>query len=399
MNNPEQSHYLISNYAPPSLEIVRGKGSYLWDSSGNKFLDFTSGIAVSNIGHGHEHWINSINEQVTELVHCSNLFSIPQQVRLAKRLVNKIGPGKMLFCNSGAEANEALIKFARLVGNQNPSLKKYKLIVAENAFHGRTMGALSATSSPKYRDGFEPLLDGFSFAPFNDLSAFEEKIDDQTVGVMVESIQGEGGIRVADDKFLQGLEHICREKGILLMLDEVQAGIGRTGEFLGYQKSGVKPDAIAMAKGLGGGFPVGGVWLSDQWEDIFQPGSHGTTFGGSPLACCAGNAVLDVLEQDNLILAAREKGEFLEAELHKLKNQYPSIIKEVRGRGLMLALVMSAPPSELISQFRQNGMLVVGAAENVVRFLPPLTVSKEELSEAMEKTSISLKSFYQESEK
>ena len=399
MNNPEQSHYLISNYAPPSLEIVRGKGSYLWDSSGNKFLDFTSGIAVSNIGHGHEHWINSINEQVTELVHCSNLFSIPQQVRLAKRLVNKIGPGKMLFCNSGAEANEVLIKFARLVGNQNPSLKKYKLIVAENAFHGRTMGALSATSSPKYRDGFEPLLDGFSFAPFNDLSAFEEKIDDQTVGVMVESIQGEGGIRVADDKFLQGLEHICREKGILLMLDEVQAGIGRTGEFLGYQKSGVKPDAIAMAKGLGGGFPIGGVWLSDQWADIFQPGSHGTTFGGSPLACCAGNAVLDVLEQDNLILAAREKGEFLEAELHKLKNQYPSIIKEVRGRGLMLALVMSAPPSELISQFRQNGMLVVGAAENVVRFLPPLTVSKEELSEAMEKTSISLKSFYQESEK
>ena len=399
MNNPEQSHYLISNYAPPSLEIVRGKGSYLWDSSGNKFLDFTSGIAVSNIGHGHEHWINSINEQVTELVHCSNLFSIPQQVRLAKRLVNKIGPGKMLFCNSGAEANEALIKFARLVGNQNPSLKKYKLIVAENAFHGRTMGALSATSSPKYRDGFEPLLDGFSFAPFNDLSAFEEKIDDQTVGVMVESIQGEGGIRVADDKFLQGLEHICREKGILLMLDEVQAGIGRTGEFLGYQKSGVKPDAIAMAKGLGGGFPIGGVWLSDQWADIFQPGSHGTTFGGSPLACCAGNAVLDVLEQDNLILAAREKGEFLEAELHKLKNQYPSIIKEVRGRGLMLALVMSAPPSELISQFRQNGMLVVGAAENVVRFLPPLTVSKEELSEAMEKTSISLKSFSQESEK
>ena len=399
MNNPEQSHYLISNYAPPSLEIVRGKGSYLWDSSGNKFLDFTSGIAVSNIGHGHEHWINSINEQVTELVHCSNLFSIPQQVRLAKRLVNKIGPGKMLFCNSGAEANEALIKFARLVGKQNPSLKKYKLIVAENAFHGRTMGALSATSSPKYRDGFEPLLDGFSFAPFNDLSAFEEKIDDQTVGVMVESIQGEGGIRVADDKFLQGLEHICREKGILLMLDEVQAGIGRTGDFLGYQKSGVKPDAIAMAKGLGGGFPIGGVWLSDQWADIFQPGSHGTTFGGSPLACCAGNAVLDVLEQDNLILAAREKGEFLEAELHKLKNQYPSIIKEVRGRGLMLALVMSTPPSELIAQFRQNGMLVVGAAENVVRFLPPLTVSKEELSEAMEKTSISLKSFYQESEK
>ena len=399
MSNPEQSNYLISNYAPPSLEIVRGKGSYLWDSSGNKFLDFTSGIAVSNIGHGHEHWINSINEQASELVHCSNLFSIPQQVRLAKRLVNKIGPGKMLFCNSGAEANEALIKFARLAGNKNPSLKKYKLIVAENAFHGRTMGALSATSSSKYRDGFEPLLDGFSFAPLNDLSAFEEKIDDQTAGVMVESIQGEGGIRVAQDKFLQGLENICREKGILFMLDEVQAGIGRTGEFLGYQKSGVKPDAIAIAKGLGGGFPIGGIWLSDQWADIFQPGSHGTTFGGSPLACCAGNAVLDVLEQDNLILAARDKGEFLKAELCKLKNNYPNIIKEVRGRGLMLALVISTPPNELIAQFRQNGMLVVGAAENTIRFLPPLNISKDELSEAMEKTNLSLKSFYQELEK
>ncbi len=399
MNDPEQTDYLISNYAPPSLEIVKGKGSYLWDSSGNKFLDFTSGIAVTNIGHSHEHWITSISKQITELVHCSNLFAIPQQVNLAKRLVKKIGPGKMLFCNSGAEANEALIKFARLVGNQNPSHKKYKLIVAENAFHGRTMGALSATSSPKYRNGFEPLLDGFMFAPLNDLDAFKKKIDNQTVGVMVESIQGEGGIRVANDDFLKGLESICRENEILFMLDEVQAGIGRTGEFLGYQKSGVKPDAIAIAKGLGGGFPIGGIWLSDQWSDIFQPGSHGTTFGGSPLACCAGNAVLDIVEEDNLILAAREKGKVLETALVNLRNKYPSLIKEVRGRGLMLALVMEILPNKLIETFRQNGMLVVGAAENAVRFLPPLTISYDELSEAIEKTQISLKSFYQESEK
>ena len=399
MSNLEQNKYLLSNYGPPPLTIIKGEGSYLWDSNGNKFLDFTSGIAVTNIGHSHEHWINSVNKQVSQLVHCSNLFSIPQQINLAKRLVNKIGPGKMLFCNSGAEANEALIKFARLTGNKDPNQKRYKLIVAENAFHGRTMGALSATFSPKYRNGFEPLLDGFSFAPLNELEAFKEKIDEQTIGIMVESIQGEGGIRVASDEFLQGLEKICREKDLLFILDEVQAGIGRTGEFLGYQKSGVKPDAIAMAKGLGGGFPIGAIWLAEKWADIFQPGSHGTTFGGSPLACSAAHAVLDVIEQEDLINKSYEKGEFLKLELKNFQKKYPKLIKEIRGRGLMLALVMNKLPNELIAKFRQNGLLVVGAAENTIRFLPPLTISDNELKEALRITQLSLDEFQQKNQR
>jgi len=365
--NPEHEKYLISNYAKPALEIIKGEGSYLWDSSGTKFLDFTSGIAVTNIGHGHKHWIEKVTKQANE----------------------QIGPGKVLFCNSGAEANEAMIKFSRLVGKKNAK-EKTTLLVAENGFHGRTIGALSATSSPKYREGFEPLLDGFSFAPLNDLKSFENLVNEQTVGVMLESIQGEGGIRVAEDKFLQGLEKLCKDQNLLFLLDEVQAGIGRTGEFLGFQKSGVRPDAVAIAKGLGGGFPIGAIWISEKWSDIFQPGSHGTTFGGSPLACSAANSVLDVLEQENLILGAREKGQFLKAGLEKLKVQYPDLVKVVRGRGLMLALVLNETPTRLIELLRQSLLLVVGAAENSIRYLPPLTVTENELQEGLEITGNAL---------
>ena len=391
MITPQHSQYLVSNYAPPPLEITRGKGSYLWDSKGAKFIDFTSGIAVTNIGHTHNHWVDSVTKQINELVHCSNLFSIPQQVKLARRIVEKIGPGKMLFCNSVAEANEALIKFSRLVGSKRSANKRFKLLVAENGFHGRTMGALSATSSQKYRNGFEPLLEGFSFAPLNDIEAFKSKIDNESIGIMVESIQGEGGIQVATDEFLLGIEKLCKENGLLLLLDEVQAGIGRTGEFLGYQKSGVKPDAIAMAKGLGAGFPIGGIWLAEKWGDIFQPGSHGTTFGGSPLACSAANAVLDIIESENLINSAKNKGELLEAGLINLKNKYPSLVQEIRGRGLMLAMAMKETPTTLIENMRNLGLLVVGAAENVIRFLPPLTVSEHELNEALGITEAALK--------
>ncbi len=387
--NPEHEKFLISNYAKPALEIVKGEGSYLWDSNGTKFLDFTSGIAVTNIGHGHKHWIKKVTKQAEELTHCSNLFSIPEQVKLAKRLVDKIGPGKVLFCNSGAEANEAMIKFSRLVGKKNAA-EKTKLLVAENGFHGRTIGALSATSSPKYREGFEPLLEGFSFAPLNDLKSFENLVDEQTVGVMLESIQGEGGIRVAEDKFLQGLENLCRAQNLLFLLDEVQAGIGRTGEFLGFQKSGVRPDAVAIAKGLGGGFPIGAIWISEKWSDTFQPGSHGTTFGRSPLACSAANSVLDVLEQENLILGAKEKGQFLKDGLEKLKIKFPDLIEVVRGRGLMLALVLKDTPTRLIELLRQSQLLVVGAAENSIRYLPPLTVTENELQEGLQKTGNAL---------
>jgi acetylornithine/N-succinyldiaminopimelate aminotransferase len=389
----DHKKYLIGNYASPVLEIVRGEGAKLWDSEEREFLDFTSGIAVANLGHCHPHWTEQVCKQAEKIVHCSNLYSIPEQVRLAKRLVTGIGPGKMLFCNSGAEANEGLIKFARLA-SQTPEFQgKHKILVAENAFHGRTMGALSATPSPKYRKGFEPLLGGFEFAPLNDLDAWDRKLDDQTIAVLIEPIQGEGGIHEARDNFLQGLEKLCQERKALLMVDEVQSGIGRTGDFLAYQQSGISPDAVALAKGLGGGFPIGAFWISDQWSAVFKPGSHGTTFGGSPLACAAAHAVLDVIENDGLVEAAREKGLVLRDGLSRLVERFPTILEEVRGRGLMLALAMKADPADLIASLRERGLLVVGAAGNSIRFLPPLNVNDPEIEQALNITEDALASF------
>ncbi len=393
MISPDHKKYLLGNYASPVLEIVRGEGAKLWDSEEREFLDFTSGIAVVNLGHCHPHWTEQVNRQAKRLVHCSNLYSIPEQIRLAKRLVTRIGPGKMLFCNSGAEANEGLIKFARLASQTAEFQGKHKILVAENAFHGRTMGALSATASKKFRKGFEPLLDGFEFAPLNDLDAFGRKLDDETVAVLIESIQGEGGIHEAQDNFLQGLEKLCRERKALLMIDEVQSGIGRTGDFLGYQQSGISPDAVALAKGLGGGFPIGAFWISDQWSDVFKPGSHGTTFGGSPLACAAAHAVLDVIENEGLVEAAKEKGLILHEGLARLAGRFPTMIKEVRGRGLMLALVLRDDPAELIASLRERGLLVVAAAGNSIRFLPPLNVNDPEIEQALKITEDALVSF------
>ena len=393
MVSAEHSKYLVSNYAAPAIEVVRGKGTKVWDSDGKEYLDFTTGIAVSNLGHSHPHWVQAVSSQASELVHCSNLFSIPEQVRLAKRLVEKIGPGKVLFCNSGAEANEGLIKLARKVGNQNEKTEKHKIVVAENGFHGRTMGALSATASPKYRKGFEPLLSSFSFAPLNNIGAFDQAIDEHTVAVLVESIQGEGGIYEADDSFLQELSKICEQRNVILLLDEVQAGIGRTGEFLGFQKSGIAPSAVAMAKGLGGGFPIGAIWISEQYADTFGPGSHGTTFGGSPLACSAAHAVLDVLEQEDLILAAREKGAVLHKKLSEFISKYPDLVSEVRGRGLMLALAFKNDPAPLVKKLREAGLLVVGAGGHAIRFLPPLNISNDEIEQAISVVDTTLSTF------
>lgn len=391
MISNDHQKYLVSNYALPALSIVRGEGTKLWDSEGNEYLDFTSGIAVTNLGHNHPEWVRQFTEQSKILTHCSNLFSIPEQVRLAKRLVEKIGPGKVLFCNSGAEANEAMIKLARLSASLLKNGHRNEILVAENGFHGRTMGALSATASSKYRNGFDPLLPGFHFAPFNNLEAFASSITKKTGAIMLESIQGEGGIHVADDAFLQGLEKICASRNILLLLDEVQAGIGRTGEFLGFQKSGIMPGAVAMAKGLGAGFPIGALWVGKPWENIFTPGTHGTTFGGSPLACSAAHGVLDILEKENLVQAAKLKGDFLSAKLNELKVKFSNLDLEVRGRGLMLALAMRKDPAPLIKRMRDNGLLVVGAAGNTIRLLPPLNVNQDEIVQAIAIIEKSLK--------
>ena len=384
--------FLIGNYAPPAIEIVRGKGSHLWDSQGKKYLDFTSGIAVTNLGHSHPEWINQVQHQIELLAHCSNLYSIPEQVRLAERLARKIGPGKVLFCNSGAEANEALIKLSRLHGVQGEG-KRTKILVARNGFHGRTLGALSATESSKYRKGFEPLLPGFVFCKLNELSDFENAIDDETVAILVESIQGEGGLHVSSDSFLQGIEKLCQKNNLLFLMDEVQAGIARTGEFLGYQKSGVQPDAIAMAKGLGGGFPIGAIWVKDSSSSLFTPGSHGTTFGGSPLACSAAHAVLDVIEKEDLIAQAKVLGDYLLQGIQKLAENFPKKILEIRGRGLMLGVQLADEPGELVSILRDNGLLAVGAAGQTLRLLPPLTITQDEIDQGLKILRQSLSAF------
>jgi acetylornithine/N-succinyldiaminopimelate aminotransferase len=386
--------FLIGNYASPALEIVRGQGSYLWDSQGKKYLDFTSGIAVTNLGHSHPEWIKQVQSQAAVLAHCSNLYSIPEQVRLAERLVGKIGSGKVLFCNSGAEANEALIKLSRLHGEQGET-KRTKILVAKNGFHGRTLGALSATESSKYRKGFEPLLPGFVFCKLNELSDFENAIDDETVAILVESIQGEGGLHVASDSFLQCIEKLCQKNNLLFLMDEVQAGIARTGEFLGFQKSGVRPDAIAMAKGLGGGFPIGAIWVKDTRTSLFIPGSHGTTFGGSPLACSAAHAVLDVIEKEDLTARAKELGNFLHQGIQKLAEDFPKQILEVRGRGLMLGIQLTDEPGELVSILRENSLLAVGAAGQTLRLLPPLTISQDEIEEGLKILRLSLSALEQ----
>jgi len=384
--------FLIGNYAPPAIEIVRGKGSHLWDSQGKKYLDFTSGIAVTNLGHSHPEWIKQVQHQVELLAHCSNLYSIPEQVRLAERLARKIGPGKVLFCNSGAEANEALIKLSRLHGEQGEG-KRTKILVARNGFHGRTLGALSATESSKYRKGFEPLLPGFVFCKLNELSDFENAIEDETVAILVESIQGEGGLHVSSDSFLQGIEKLCQKNNLLFLMDEVQAGIARTGEFLGYQKSGVQPDAIAMAKGLGGGFPIGAIWVKDSSSSLFTPGSHGTTFGGSPLACSAAHAVLDVIEKEDLIAQAKVLGDYLLQGIQKLAENFPKKILEIRGRGLMLGVQLADEPGELVSILRDNGLLAVGAAGQTLRLLPPLTITRDEIDQGLKILRQSLSAF------
>ena len=277
------SHYpnLAKNYGPTPFDAKRGEGVYLYDSKGKRYLDFSSGIAVNALGHSHPTWVKAIQEQAASLVHCSNLFGIPSQQRLADRLVARAGSGRVLFCNSGAESNEALIKLARLHGRKRADGKEgqcYGVICAENAFHGRTFGGMAATPQEKIQGGFRPMLDGFKYAALNDIASFDAAIDASTAAVFIESIQGEGGVFPADSDFLKELRALCTERGVLLMLDEVQCGIGRTGHFFAFEKSGVLPDAIGMAKGLGGGFPIGAIWMSDSCAELYQPGSHGTTF-------------------------------------------------------------------------------------------------------------------------
>ena len=378
--------HVMKNYARASLTLVRGSGARVWDDQGASYLDFTSGVAVSALGHCHPHWVAAIRQQAGELIHTSNLFRHPNQGELARRLVERAGPGRVFFCNSGAEADEALLKLARLHGVRKAGEegKCYKVIAAKQAFHGRMFGGMSATPQEKIQKGFRPLVPGFAFGELNNLQSFADLVDAQTAAIFVESIQGEGGVNACTPEFLIGLRQLCDQHNLLLMVDEVQCGIGRTGRFYAFENSGIRPDAIAMAKGLGGGFPIGAIWVGERAADLFQPGSHGSTFGGTPLACAAALAVLDVIEREHLLEHVTKASIPWIAALQSLANSFPQRIAEVRGRGFLVGVKIIGDLAAFNTALREKGLLVVNSGDNVLRLLPPLTATAAELAQSVD---------------
>ena len=377
--------HVLKNYGQAAATLVRGRGAQVWDDEGNAYLDFTSGIAVSALGHCHPHWVAAIQQQAGELIHTSNLFRNPNQGELARRLVGYAGPGRVFFCNSGGEADEALIKLARLHGvvKSGEDGKCFRIIGAQKAFHGRMFGGMSATPQEKIQKGFHPLLPGFSFGELNNLQSFADLVDEDTAAILIESIQGEGGINPCTPEFLIGLRKLCDQHNLLLLIDEVQCGMGRTGSFYAFETSGIRPDAIAMAKGLGGGYPIGAVWIAESSADLFHAGSHGSTFGGTPLACAAGLAVLDVIEKENLLEKVRAQSSIWIESLEKLAIDFPAQLQSVRGRGYLVGLQMAVDPSPYVTALREKGLLAVAAGGNVIRFLPPLTANPEDLAKSV----------------
>ena len=357
---------VLGNYGLPPITFVRGRGLRLWDDLGKEYLDFCSGIAVTSLGHCHPKLVAAIQEQANDLICVSNLYRNEVQARLAAKLNAKAGGnGKVFFCNSGAEANETLIKLARLYGCRKSGQdgKQYKVVCAKNAFHGRTFGGMSATPKENVRQGFAPLVDGFAFAELNDIDSFAAAIDGNTAAVFIETIQGEGGIYPAKKQFLKDLRNLCTEREILLMIDEVQCGVGRTGRFFAFEHAGIEPDAIGMAKGLGGGVPIGGVWVSDQYAELFKPGSHGTTFGGTPLISAAALSVIETIEDEGLLENVIDNGAYVMQRLAELKSKYPHYISDVRGLGFMIGIQIAESPAEVVAQLRDNGLIVPPAGQ------------------------------------
>jgi acetylornithine/N-succinyldiaminopimelate aminotransferase len=401
--------FVVPTYGRYDLVLVRGRGSRVWDVEGKEYLDFGAGIAVSTLGHAHPRMIEAINRQVHELIHTSNLYYTRPQGELARRLVEIVGaPGKVFFSNSGAEANEAAIKLARKFGNECsgplPSGKpRFEILTFHRSFHGRTMAGISATAQVKVKQGFAPLLSGFKHLPFNDLPAVEAAITDETVGVLLEPVQGEGGVYPASKEFLLGLRRICDQHGLLLMLDEIQCGLGRLGNWCGWKEiveEELIPDTISWAKGIGGGFPLGATWIRKtpvrsltgetvDLCDLLKPGTHGTTFGGTPLACVTSLAVLETIQEEGLLENARNLGEYAIRRLSDLSG-----VKQVRGMGLMLGIELGeefaalagdgkTPANITVVASMKNGLLTVPAGPSVIRWLPPLNVTRAEIDEAV----------------
>jgi acetylornithine/N-succinyldiaminopimelate aminotransferase len=374
---------LMPTYARENLAFERGEGAWLITADGRRFLDFGAGIATSSLGHGHKHLVAAIAEQAGRVMHVSNLYHVPQAERLAQRLVDATFADSVFFCNSGAEANEGMVKMVRRAMARTGRPERTRMICFEGAFHGRTLAMLSATGNPKYLDGFGTPVDGFDHVPFGNMNALRDAITPQTAGILVEPIQGEGGVRVAPENFLRDLRAACDEWGLLLALDEVQCGMGRTGTLFAYQQSGIEPDVLSAAKGIAGGFPMGAILARESVAKHLTPGSHGTTFGGNPLACAAANAVLDVILAPGFLDDVAERGAYLRSRLEGLVREAPDVFAGVRGTGLMLGLLCALPNTEVQKACVAEGILTVAAGENVLRLVPPLVVTEADIDEGV----------------
>jgi acetylornithine/N-succinyldiaminopimelate aminotransferase len=374
---------LMPTYAREDLAFHHGQGAWLVAEDGRRFLDFGAGIATSSLGHGHPHLVTAIAEQAARVMHVSNLYRVPGAERLAERLVAATFADSVFFCNSGAEANEGAVKMIRRTMAATGQPERTRMICFNGAFHGRTLAMLSATGNAKYLNGFGPPVDGFDHVPFGNMNAVRDAITPQTAGILVEPIQGEGGVRVAPEHFLRDLRRACDEWGLLLALDEVQCGMGRTGTLFAYQQSGIEPDVLTAAKGIAGGFPMGAILAREAVAKHLTPGSHGTTFGGNPLAAAAANAVLDVVLADGFLDSVQLRAARLRAGLEHLVQDWPGVFEGVRGQGLMLGLECGLPNTEVQKACVAEGLLTVAAGENVLRLVPPLVVTDTDIEEGL----------------
>ena len=375
--------YLAKNYNRKKISFTRGKGSYLYSTNGRKYLDFVQGIAVNSLGHSHPKLIEAINKQSKKLWHVSNAFTIPEGEELAKKLAKKTFADYVIFQNSGAEATEAAIKVARRYFYSIGKKYKNRILCIKNSFHGRTLAAIHASGSKKMTEGFGPKITGFDHFEFGNHKSLKKKITKNTAAIMVETIMGEGGIKVIPDWCLRELKKICVKKKILLILDEVQCGIGRSGDFFAFEKSRVKPDIVPIAKGIGGGFPIGAVLMNKKVASCMIPGTHGSTFGGNPLAMKVGNMVMDIVSKKSFLNIVKKNSNYFINKLKKIKIKYPYIIKDIRGRGFLIGIQLFKDQKKFIDELTNNKLLTIKAAENVVRVLPPLNVKRNEIDQAI----------------
>lgn len=377
-------------YAPPPMEFVRGEGARLFDAEGNTYLDCTSGIAVNALGHGHPHLVEQLKNAAEGIWHLSNLFTIPGQKTLATRLCEATFADRVFFTNSGAEAMECAIKTARRYHYATGNPERVNILTFEGAFHGRTVTTIAAGGQEKYLEGFGPRSPGFISLPFGDHEALKNAIDETTAAILLEPVQGEGGVREVPGQCLRGVRELCDEHGILMMLDEVQSGVGRTGSLFAHQRHGVEPDLMAVAKGIGGGFPLGACLANEEAAQGMVLGTHGSTYGGNPLAMAMGNAVLDVVLEDGFMEAVQQRALKLRQHLSQLVDTYPDLLEDVRGVGLLAGMRAKVPNTDIIVAMREAGVLVVGAGDNVVRIVPPLTISDEDIGEAVDRMAKAL---------